>query len=68
MWLKESNTHAEIVKEIENFNGEFMLKLDELIRRNPNYFLDKFSNSKNLDLYSLIKFMNDFEKLFQHTI
>lgn len=65
MWLNESNTHGEIVKEIENFNGEFMLKLDELIRRNPNYFLDKFSNSKNLDLYSLIKFMNDFEKLFQ---
>ena len=62
-WLKENETHPQIVKAIGGFNGELMVKLDELIRADPNYFLNKLKN-ENIDLYSLIKFMNDFEKLF----
>lgn len=45
------------------FDGELMVKLNELIQTYPNYFLDKLN--KTVDLYSLIKFMNEFEKLFR---
>ena len=47
-----------------DFNGELMVKLNEIIQSCPNIFLDKLNNNKSVDLYSLTKFMSEFEKLF----
>lgn len=61
-WLKEKNVNSVIAQELADFNGELMVKLHEIIQSSPNFFLDKFN--KNVDLFSLTKFMSDFEKLF----
>jgi hypothetical protein len=61
-WLKEKNVNSVIAQELADFNGELMVKLHEIIQSSPNFFLDKFN--KSVDLFSLTKFMSDFEKLF----
>lgn len=49
---------------MNDFDGELMIKLNDIIKRFPNYMLDRFSKYKDLDLYSVVKFLNEFEKLF----
>ncbi|CAF0704878.1 unnamed protein product [Brachionus calyciflorus] len=64
-WLKEKQIHPEIASTLYMFNGELLFQLHKTYKTSPEYFNLSISKNNQIDLYSVIHFTSEFEKLFK---
>jgi hypothetical protein len=64
-WCAKFEFHQDIKNMIENFKGEHLVQLNEIKKQSADYFYKEISNKYNIDLFSVVFFTNEFQKLFK---
>ena len=63
-WCLKSEFHPEIINMLKNFTGEHLIQLNEIRKQSADYFYKEISNKYMIDLYSVVHFVNKFQKIF----
>lgn len=63
-WLIKTRIDTRILLVLKNLNGKHLKRLRVLSKEAPTYFYDTISQSNKIDLFSVLSFVEEFEKLF----
>jgi hypothetical protein len=50
---------------LKNFDGELLEQLYGVSKTAPEFFFSSLKQNDNVDLYSILKFLNELKKIFQ---
>lgn len=65
-WLTRHQIDQEIQKIIRNFNGAMLMQLNSVKKTAPDYFYTAISKNNQIELFAVLKFSIEFEKLFHY--
>lgn len=63
-WLNRCCKNREIRKILENFDGKKLEQLHSMKKNAESYFYDVISNKQSIDIFSVLDFVVELEKLF----
>jgi hypothetical protein len=65
-WLNEKKLNMFLMEKLKNYNGEILNHLFNFYKKSPEFFYEKILSEANgkLDLFDLIQFTFELEKLF----
>ena len=62
-WLAKTDVSQEICKILKLFDGEMLVQLGRVKKTAPDYYFSSISRNNSIDLYYVLKFTTEFEKL-----
>ncbi len=63
-WLNNYQFNKQIQKNLQNFDGELLQQLYTIYKDAPEYYFKTLSQNHQIDLFSVVKFTNELNKLF----
>ena len=64
-WLNQIDINQDIKAIFKNFNGKMLSNLNSIRLSAPDYFYDAVSKNNTIDLFSVVKFNEEYLNLFQ---
>jgi hypothetical protein len=62
-WLDKTCVNQEIFNVLKLFDGEMMVQLSRVKKTAPDYYFSAISRNNSIDLYHVLKFTIEFEKI-----
>lgn len=64
IWINAKNLHPALASELAVFDGELLDQLFKISKTAPEAFFRELNKSGQLDLLSIVRFVNELERLF----
>lgn len=64
IWIDSKRLHHAVASQLGEFDGELLDQLFKIYKKAPGFFLQEINKSGQLDLLSIVRFVNELEKLF----
>ena len=64
-WLNRTNMNENIKATLKDFDGKMLHNLNSIRLAAPDYFFNAISKNNTIDLFSVVKFNEEFKSLFE---
>jgi hypothetical protein len=64
-WMTRNQFDKRIQKSLQHFDGELLDQFYQVSREAPEYFFKTLSHDHKVELFAVVKFINELNKLFR---